>query len=313
MSLLLLVTPLAAGAYFADVASVARAELAACFPGAEAALVQRATLTFLAVDLPADAAGGLSRLSFVQAVFVERPDGALDLLDADPGFDLPAELVTGARYRGKTNELLTQMVLNLALATCRADVDARGPKLLDPMAGRGTTLLWAARYGIEARGIELDERALGDLQRHVGRQTKLLKVKHQRDKGGGKRGASFVGYRFERAGLKLLHGDAREAGRLLDGERFHLLVSDLPYGIEHRSGPGGARDPRAVLAACAPEWAERLRPGGAMVLAYNRLLPPREVLAGPFVEAGLTLLPVEAPHRMSESILRDVLVMRRPA
>lgn len=313
MSLFLLITPLAVDAYFGDVEPVARAELAACIPGVEAVVEARGPLRFLRVDLPPEAAPRLARLSFVQAVFAAGEGDALRVVDADPGFPLPPELVTGAKYRGKTNALLTQLAINVALAHGRAEVGERGPKLLDPMAGRGTTLLWAVRYGIEARGIERDARALGDIQRNVGRLTKLHRVKHKREKGGGRKAAPFVGFQFADAGLRLLHGDARNAGAVLGGERFHYVVSDLPYGIEHRSGPGGARDPRKVLAACAPAWAERLRPGGAMVLAWNRLLPPREVLAAPFVDAGLELLPFEAPHRMSESILRDLLVMRRPA
>jgi hypothetical protein len=49
-----------------------------------------------------------------------------------------------------------------------------------------------------------------------------------------------------------------------------------------------------------------------MVLVYNRLQPAREPLAAPFVAAGLELSPVELPHRMSESILRDLLVLTKP-
>lgn len=308
MSLALLVTPLAAGAWFADVVRVACAELRAC-AGLEARVEQRGGLTLLRVEAPPEAAPSLARLSFVQAVLAVQGE-ALVVLEVDPGFLLPVELVTGAKYRGKTNELMTQHAINLAIAHC--EVEGGPTKLLDPMAGRGTTLLWAVRYGLEARGVERDSRALDDLQRHVGRQTKLHRIKHTREKGGGRKAAPFVGYRFGDVGLRLCCGDARRAGEVLGGERVDLLVSDLPYGIEHRSGAGGSRDPREVLAACAEDWADRLRPGGAMALVFNRLLPPRDVLAAPFERAGLVCTDLGVAHRMSESIDRDVLICQRP-
>jgi hypothetical protein len=309
MPLELLVSPLASAAWFGDVERVALAELGACSPWPAMGVTARGGVQLIAVDAPESALRDLARLSFVQAIF-ERDGDRLRLLDASADLALPASLVTGAKYRGKTNELMTQHALNLALAHCQ--VEGGATKLLDPMAGRGTTLQWAVRYGLQARGIELERRALEDLQRHIGRQTKLHRVKHKREKGGGRKGAEFVGYRFGDVGLRLLIGDARRAGEILGGERFDLIVSDLPYGIEHRSGAGGRRDPREVLAACAPEWAARLRPGGSMALIFNRLMPPREVLADPFLEAGLEIIELDLAHRMSESILRDVLIARLP-
>ena len=309
----LLLDPRAEGAFFADTLAVAQAEVRAAFPAAEPAVAAHHTLTFLSVALPEAAAPALVRLATVQAVFAEG-EGGLRLLDADPGFALPPTLVWGTKYRGKTHELATQLALNVALAH-HTPAD-RPLKLLDPMAGRGSTLLWALRYGLEARGVEQDPRALADLQRHVKRQCKLHRLKHQQRKGsvGPKRkdqAGAFLEYRFGERGLKLVTGDSRDVASLLAGERVDLIVSDLPYGVQH-VGRGGTRDPLPALAECAEGWAGLLRRGGVMALLYNRFLPKRRALLEVFEGAGLVAQPFEAPHRMGESIRRDLLVLRRP-
>ncbi len=320
MAYLLLVDPRARGAYFGDLTDVALAELRAVVPGVSAQVEQRSTLTFVRTDAGADCVPALARLSFVQGVLAESAESAetevgLQVVDASPDFILPDDLVWGAKYRGKTHELVTQAALNIAIAECRVPADKKRA-VLDPMAGRGTTLLWAARYGMTAWGIELEERALDDLHRHVKRQAKLHRIKHAADKGwvGRKRSdgvGAFVEYRFGEAVVRLVTGDSRHAADLLGGKRYAMLVTDLPYGIEH-TGSSGKRNPLDTLRECAPAWAASLRPGGSMVLVFNRLQPRRDALAAVFADVGLEILPLEAPHRMSESIVRDFLVARRP-
>lgn len=309
----LLVDPRIVGAYFAEHLDVVQAEIAARFPGLSMAIDRRATLTFVDVDLPREAARDLVRLSGVQGAFEAR-DGLLEPLDADPGYGLPADLVFAAKYRGKTHELVTQLALNLALDTCTV----AGPiRVLDPMAGRGTTLFWAARYGWTAWGVEQDPRALDDVQRHVKRQTQLHRLKHGLAHGwtGPKRKdgvGRFLEVRFGEVAVRLVIGDTRRLRDLVGPGPFSLVVADLPYGVQH-TGRDGTRNPLAVLEACAPVWTEVLAPGGAMVLVFNRLQPRREALERLFVAQGLEVRPFDVAHRMSESIWRDLLVLYRPA
>lgn len=302
------------GAYYADHRTVAEGELRAAYPEVAVNVDVRATLTFLEVDLPPDEASALVRLSFVQAVFAPMADG-LALLDADPGYALPDGLVTGAKYRGKTHEVVTQLALNLALATATAPLDP-DRAVLDPMAGRGTTLFWAARYGLSAWGVEQDPKALADVQRHVKRQTQLLRIKHQAGHGsvGPKRKdgvGRYLEYRFEASAVRLVTGDARRLPALLGPKPFSMLVTDLPYGIQH-VGRGGTRNPLSVLEACASGWAEQVASGGALVLVFNRLQPSRGALQALFEAQGLQVRPHDVAHRVSESIWRDLLVLYKP-
>ena len=311
----LLVDPRATGAYFADTLDVARAELQLHLPGCVPEVVSHPMFTRLRVDVPRELLPVLARLSFVQGIFAVDGD-QLTVEPVAPEYHLPAELVYGAKYRGKTHELVTLLALRVARATCTLPAEAP-VKVLDPMAGRGTTLLQAARLGWSATGIERDPKAIADLQRHVKKQCKMLRIKHKETRGTvGRKGrqgpGAFVRYRFPDSAIRLITGDARKTRPLLQGERFPLIVSDLPYGIQHTRDDGW-RDPTATLRACAPEWAGRLAPGGSMVLCFNAFLPRRDVLVEPFLEAGLILHPFSAPHRMSESILRDLAVFTRPA
>ena len=75
---------------------------------------------------------------------------------------LDEDLVTIQRYAGKTNEAFTHLLVNLALAS-GGDAMTRllageRLRLLDPACGRGTSLNRAALYGMDAFGIDIDQR-----------------------------------------------------------------------------------------------------------------------------------------------------------
>ena len=182
------------------------------------------------------------------------------------------------------------------------------------MCGRGTTLAWAMRYGMKARGIERDGKVLQDVRRELKKNCKLHRQKHQLREGSigkaakGKSG-HFLEFNADDVGMKIVTGDAREAPALLGGEKFDLLVSDLPYGVQHDTS-GGSRNPLVVLAECAQPWRDCLRPGGALVLSFNRYQPKRPALIEAFAEAGWQAQDFSAPHRMSEAIVRDVVVFK---
>ncbi|MEO1481788.1 MAG: hypothetical protein AAFU77_06760 [Myxococcota bacterium] len=286
-----LVSPLARGAYFQSTIEVATAELLAHGYDAN----HRRVGPFDFFDVETDAPEALTRLSFVQGLFADR-----EPLNVTPGFQLPSELVFGHKYPGKTHEIVTQLAINLAL-----NFAAPGAKtLLDPMAGRGTTLSWAARYGLNARGIEKDESALDAFHAHVKKTTKLHRLKHKHEAGhvGRKGHGRFTRYTFGENSMQLIAGDSRDASTLVGKQRFDLIVSDLPYGV---------RFDREALEDLAPGWTARLKDRGAMVLIFNRNQPSRKALAELFGAQGLRCAAFEAPHRMSESIVRDLIVFTR--
>lgn len=312
MPLQLLINPRAFGAYFQQTSAVCLAEIHDLYPELNACYHCFGPLELVELDAEATLASELSRISWVQAIFQGTAPQVICLEDT-PRFELPDALVYGSKYRGKTNEMVTQLAINLAIK--HAQVKHRSaPSIVDPMAGRGTTLLWAARYGIDAVGLEIDPQVLQHFERDVKRQTKLHRLKHKTHHGGpkkSKRGAAgrFFEFRWEKSSSKLMIGDTKTATEFFAGRRFHYLVTDLPYGIQFTGQD--SRGPLMVLQAAASEWADLLHEGGAMVLIYNTLLSPRDSLIELFCRVGFEALPFSAPHRMSESIERDLLVMRR--
>ena len=308
-----LISPLTRGAYFQEALEVAEAELLALYPEVTHERVIRGALSFINLDLPISEAPNIARLSWVQALFEPLEGGALRPLEVEASYELPDALVWGSKYRGKTNELVTQLALNLAISYGAPAPSGKRGALLDPMAGRGTTLLWAARYGLDGYGVERERDALEHFQRDVKRQTKLHKIKHKEQKGVVGHKKSPLGRFFELTWAepgcrtRLIQGESERVEELTTQKRFQYIVSDLPYGVQFTER-GGARSPLASLKTCAPAWADRLVSGGAMVLIFNALQPKREELIEVFEGVGLTAQPFTAPHRMSESIARDLLV-----
>lgn len=307
------VSPLAKGAYYSSYIDVASKELATVAGITEYEHKKFSNLEFFYIDAEPNQLDALSRLSFVQGIF-ECSGDQLTPLQLRPNFALHEDFVFGAKYKGKTNEVLTQLLLNIGLSMLPADTQ-KPVKLLDPMCGRGTTLLWALRYGLNCKGIEQDTRALGEIRQHIKKWCKLHHQKHIFSEGfigpANKQGTGkFFDFEMNQNTLRAITGDSIDAPAYLKSDKFNLIVTDIPYGIQFK-GKQSKRSPIDTLVECIPSWVRCLRKGGVLVLSFNKYMPRRAELVTLFQEAGLIDLEFEAPHRMSESIVRDILVMRK--
>ncbi len=103
----------------------------------------------------------LSRLGATSEIFeyfaeVGNVQGPL-LRPLEPQFRpfVPLEMAEVRRYKGKTNEIFTQVLLNIAIfAGSYADRFSERLRILDPLSGGGTTLFLALAAGYDAFGIE---------------------------------------------------------------------------------------------------------------------------------------------------------------
>ncbi|HET8631954.1 MAG TPA: hypothetical protein VFL91_31395 [Thermomicrobiales bacterium] len=185
---------------------------------------------------------------------------------------VPPEIVEARRYRGKTNELFTTVLLNLALfAGDFAAEPAARLRVLDPLAGGGTTLFTALVRGYDAAGIEREREDVESTDAYVRQFLRGAGVRFKRVaerlRGIGRRTVYTIGRGDDTRLLALALGDTFAAPELLGGlpggARFHAVVADLPYGIQHR---GQVED---LLADALPAWAALLLPGGAAALAWE--------------------------------------------
>lgn len=314
------ISPEAKSAYFKDYLQVAEQELQLVTGGMDIKYRQAGPLEFFELECEESYIPRLLRLSFVQGLYSIEGNGeevALVPIDKLADFRLHEDFVFGSKYRGKTNERLTQMLINVGLSAIANDSGtdlAKGVKLLDPMCGRATTLLWAMRYGIAARGIEQDVKAIADIRQSLKKWSKLHRQKHKladgfigkpKKNGAGK----FLDFSAEDTAMRVVVGDARQADRIFKKEKFDLLVSDLPYGVQHFT-TDKTRNPLAVIRDSVSAWKQCLKSRGAIVLAFNSYIPKRKALIEAFELAGFEALLFSAPHRMSESIVRDVVIFR---
>jgi len=306
------ISPEAKSAYFKDYLQVAKQELQQVMAGPDIEYRQAGALEFFDLDCEEEDMSRLLRLSFVQGLYSIEA-ASLSPIDKSADFFLHDDFVFGSKYRGKTNERLTQMLINVGLSAITFDT-AKGVKLLDPMCGRATTLLWALRYGIAARGIEQDAKAIADIRQSLKKWSKLHRQKHKMMEGyigkPNKRGpGKFLDFSVDNTSMRVVVGDAREADKIFKKEKFDLLVSDLPYGVQHFT-TDKTRNPLAVISDSVAAWKRCLKGGGAIVLAFNSYMPKRSVLIKTFEQAGFEALAFSASHRMSESIVRDVVVFK---
>lgn len=229
---------------------------------------------------------------------------------------LPPDLVTARRYRGKTNELFTHFMCNVARHASAFAAQPWGElRLMDPLAGGGTTLLVGLMLGADVAGVEKspqDVQSTATFLQGYAREKRIpCQVREERLRGFGRRWWLTVGRDPQRQCI-LAQGETVQAEELLRGVRpAHLAVADLPYGIQHR-GPLVH-----LLGQALPVWTGLLLPGGAMALAWDATRFPRaEMLDVVGQEARLELLnepPYDAlAHRVDRVIRRrDVVVARR--
>lgn len=249
-----------------------------------------------------------------------------------------SELVTTQRYRGKTNERLTRAMLNAALASAGIDPSQPSGVVLDPMCGRGTTLNWALTYGLDALGIEPDRPALDQHATFVETWAKRSRLPHRMQrykKSNPDRRHAELTVGPDRQTLKdrgqtvsTFNADGGDRSLPIKASSIDVIVTDLPYGVQHRgqaqrrgeaaeasAAPDPEDDTVTLLARLAPAWSDWLRPGGAVALAWNAKRADRRSVSRALVEAGFKPVTITGgfsmSHTVDATIDRDVLVATR--
>lgn len=233
---------------------------------------------------------------------------------------VPDELAEARRYRGKTSELFTAVLLNLALFA--GDFAARPRahlRVLDPLAGGGTTLFTALVRGYDAVGIEREKEDFDTTNAYVQQFLRGVGVPfkrvEERVRGAGRRALFTVGRKDDTRLLGLVHGDAYDAPDLLaglpGGARFHAVVADLPYGVQHYG------QVLRFLEQGLPTWAAALLPGGTAALAWEASGLRRAEAAAIVARHDRLRVVVDPPYDALEHPVdrqikrRDILVVRK--
>ena len=265
--------------------------------------------------------------SLMYGLFEAQGDGALRFAagraPAYVGADLPGIL----KYKGKTNELFLQLLTNVALYSGGFARRAQEPlELLDPMCGRGTALFVGVNRGWNATGLDVDKNDLSEAEKFLKRYLEYHRMKHSfaresRTVPGGK-GVQVAQFSFanaperfraeDRRTLRMANADAGRAREIFGREKFHMIVCDLPYGVQHASVGGSLEK---LLARALPTWREALKKGGTVALSFNAQTMRTEKVRERMEEAGLEVRRGGAAdgfsHWVEQAVTRDIAVGRR--
>lgn len=278
----------------------------------------------------------IAGLSFTYALFmVEALDGGgpcFTPIDITRDHFVDNSISSILKYTGKTNEVFTRMLINIAYYSQN---NTEGIKLLDPVAGKGTTLYEGLIKGFDSYGVEIGDKAVREAYHYLKKYFESARYKFEqgvlRVSGPGR---SFTAqkYTFKAAHTKddfkagrvkdaeLIAGNSMYANKFYKKDYFDIIVGDLPYGVQHGNVTNEkqsslTRNPAELLGACLPAWLDVLKPGGAIVLAWNSNVLPRKKMEQIFAARGLSILDgddyLRLGHRVDQSIYRDVIAAHK--
>lgn len=279
----------------------------------------------------------LSRLSFVFAIFMLEEVNSKTYLTPIKRTEyeyIDSKISSLLKYAGKTNELFTKMMVNVALLSSDFNY-SDNITLLDPIAGKGTTLYESSIYGFNAYGIELEPKSVHESNIFFKKYIENEHLKHNSNTrqiyGKGKKDVIHL-HEFEYAlskedfkdkktkKLGFINGNTLDAHKYFKKESFHLIVGDLPYGIAHGNKGKNkttsiTRNPSELLETSLPEWKKVLYKGGVIVMAWNSFLVSRQKLSELFSANEFEVLsqnPYDGfEHMVDKSIKRDIVVAKK--
>ena len=288
-------------------------------------------LCFDAEEMPEGLLRTLSRHSACALLCQLTGDGLLRPVERKPEWFAPEELPQVLKYKGKTNADFTMMLLNCALSASAFAKETMPLTVLDPVCGRGTTAFSALCLGHHAIGLDRDEKALHEADTYLARSLKMNRYKHKRTlhsqtlSGGGH--VPVTEFTIARAAeeqkqgdfrtLRFISGDAGRLAQMMKAGSCHLVVGDLPYGVQHAPQEGrGVTSPERLLARMADGCAHVLKKGGVAAFSFNAYTLPRAKAAAALEAAGLQPL-LQPPfdgfaHWVEQAVERDAVLAVKP-
>ncbi len=234
------------------------------------------------------------------------------------------------KYSGKTNEDFTSMMINVGIFSSAFAKQFKEPlNILDPMCGRGTTLYEGLIKGYNVAGIELKKAECQEIDKYLKRYLKYHKYKHDASHQTIKtRAGKGVKYTIETADstenfkaknrrkIQFANGNTLEANTFYKKDSYHVIVTDVPYGVQHQGASNSKPvDMLKLLSDASLAWKKVLKKGGTVVISYNAYTLSKEKLNEVFTASGYEVLTVgvysEFEHWVEQAVNRDVFVARK--
>ena len=293
-------------------------------------IAQEPFLTFETQRMTDEAWKEISRHSAVCLAAEQSDNDLLRPLERNVQGFLPDELPHVLKYKGKTNADFTAMMLHCARAASDFAKTQEPLRVLDPMCGKGTTLFCSLCEGNDAIGVDMDHKALQETDTYLQRSFKIHRIKHKRSEqsrtlqGGGSARATAYAMAADAQAMKdgqtrsleLIHGDSARLKEMVKPGSVHLIVSDLPYGVQHAPREGsGLSSLGRLIARVAPGCVSALKPGGALAFSFNINTLRRREVVQVLQEAGLQVLQehpyADFSHWVEQAVERDIVIARK--
>ena len=273
----------------------------------------------------------ISDLSFIYALFKMENNCFIPITRINADY-VDESIGMILKYTGKTNEIFTRMMINVAFSSIKHTGNVR---LLDPLSGKGTTLYEGLIKGYDVYGIEIGDKITTEAYHFLKKFLETAKYKFDlttlRQSGDGKtntatRHTFLISRNKEEAKngqiktVELISGNSQFADKFYKKNFFDIIVGDLPYGVQHGSVTNEkqtslTRNPTELLEVCLPAWIKILRPGGAIVLAWNSNMISRREMVKIIADSGLKVMDDGAyskfEHRVDQAIVRDIIVAKK--
>ena len=288
-------------------------------------------VSFLRFEADALTEKQLSALSMHSAALMiaQQEGGLLRPLEKVNHNYLSEDLAEVLKYKGKTSAVFTHMMLNCACAASDFFGTEETLTVLDPMCGKGTTCFVALQHGMNAIGVDVDNRDLKECADYFERYLQYHRMKHKLDQSSRtvrKHAVPAAVYTIadtrehfkdgDTRTLSLFLGDTGLTGELCRKSPAHLLVADLPYGVQHAPQDGKRTETfMQVMKRALPQWKDAVRKGGAVALSFNTLTLKKADLVQLLADAGFSPI-TDAPyddfhHFVEQAVHRDFVVARR--
>ena len=285
-------------------------------------------LRFEANELTQEQLSALSRHSAALLIAEQQGDLLRPLEKVSHDY-LTEDLAEVLKYKGKTSAVFTRMMINCAWAASDFFGKDEPMTVLDPMCGRGTTCFVALQQGMNAVGVDIDNRDLKECADYFERYLQYHRLKHKLDQSSRtvrKHAVPAAVYTIadtrdhfkegDTRTLSLFLGDTGLTGELCRKAPAHLLVADLPYGVQHAPQDGKRTESfMQVMKRALPQWKDAVRKGGAIALSFNTLTLKKADLVQLLADAGFSPI-TDAPyddfqHFVEQAVHRDFVVARR--
>jgi hypothetical protein len=289
-------------------------------------------LIFETVELNDKCKKIINSMSNNQVLFEIEDNGFIKPIKYGKKYYLKEDMSSILKYKGKTNEVFTDMMINIGIFSSNFSKNFEEPlNILDPMCGKGTTLYQGLIKGYNVFGIDIDKKDIEESNTFLKKYFEFHHYKHnfRRDSitiNGKKSGSKYT---FETSDtIENFKNDNRRKIQISDGntldilniyprkEAFHCIITDLPYGVQH-SSEGGSHflSIEKLLKDALIGWNKVLKIGGTIVIAYNTYNIKRSVLKDILDENGLKVFDEEPyinfEHWVEQAVNRDILVAKK--